>query len=234
MDDERSTKLEEICKELDALTLSYLTKLEEYTVHWQDAGKQMGQGFLHLAHAKYTMGAGTISQFSYDKRMKAQLIIESEDYPHPKLRISNRPFVEDTEEDGYENSEKEEKHVDNPSEGLRRRQGHKPADENESEWVKEVLEDSTDNGEYEMNEKRPIKSSTKGDKKKTMKDPLHWFGLLVSPSLRASQHHFKAATAELIEQINRVNELKTLETRFHELKSLKLELMEKDIVINGR
>ncbi|KAI9494551.1 hypothetical protein BDB00DRAFT_818511 [Zychaea mexicana] len=64
--------IETVCTELDALALTYLDKLEEYTQTWQITTNQLQQGFLHLAHAKYTMGSGRISQCSYDERMKAQ------------------------------------------------------------------------------------------------------------------------------------------------------------------
>lgn len=95
--------------------------------------------------------------------------------------------------DEEKEDEKEDEAYNNSNEiGLRRRQVRKQEDENESEWVQDGSKDDTDKGEYEMNEKRPVKSSTKNKKKKKpIRDPLHWFGLLVSPSLRTSQHHFK-------------------------------------------
>lgn len=69
--------------------------------------------------------------------------------------------------------------------------------------------------------------------KKTNKDPLHWFGLFVSPSLRTSQKSFKLgkwlifccklinrvfiATEKLIDQVNTIIELKEMEERYHDL-----------------
>ncbi|KAI8079139.1 hypothetical protein BDF21DRAFT_340362 [Thamnidium elegans] len=64
---------ESICEELDTLALDYLTVLNEYTHAWKNTGNEFQQGFLDLAHAKYTMGARTISHYSYDERMKALL-----------------------------------------------------------------------------------------------------------------------------------------------------------------
>ncbi|KAI8355699.1 hypothetical protein BD560DRAFT_335795 [Blakeslea trispora] len=64
---------ESVCKELDALTVSYFDKLSEYNQQWTKAGESLQKGFVDLAHAKYTMGPRTISQFSYDERMKALL-----------------------------------------------------------------------------------------------------------------------------------------------------------------
>jgi hypothetical protein len=68
-----SAKYEAICKELDTLSISYLDKLNEYSQQWKDTSNHFQQGFLDLAHAKYTMGARTISHYSYDERMKATL-----------------------------------------------------------------------------------------------------------------------------------------------------------------
>ncbi|CAO3664973.1 unnamed protein product [Rhizopus stolonifer] len=53
--------------------------------------------------------------------------------------------------------------------------------------------------------------------KKTNNDPLHWFGLFVSPSLRTSQKSFKSATEKLIDQVNTIRELKEMEERYRDL-----------------
>lgn len=36
------------------------------------------------------------------------------------------------------------------------------------------------------------------EESKSIRDPLHWFGVLIPPALRASQSHFKNATMENI------------------------------------
>lgn len=90
MSNEEETTLDAVCKELDALALDYLQKIDEYTQLWRHtsstlqqvfiyilsvafADKRSIKGFLQLAHAKYTMGSNTISKCSYDERMKAQI-----------------------------------------------------------------------------------------------------------------------------------------------------------------
>ncbi|KAI8975480.1 hypothetical protein BDF20DRAFT_878971 [Mycotypha africana] len=67
------SKYEVICEELDVVTITYFAKLYEYTQTWKEAANQLQQGFMDLAHAKYTMGSHRISQYSYDERMKAAL-----------------------------------------------------------------------------------------------------------------------------------------------------------------
>jgi hypothetical protein len=69
------------------------------------------------------------------------------------------------------------------SKGLRQRT------ENETEWMQRK-DLKTGKEEYEMDEKKPVKKVRKMPTKANG-DPLHWFGLLVSPSLRTSQDHFQ-------------------------------------------
>ncbi|KAI9303616.1 hypothetical protein BJ944DRAFT_165124 [Cunninghamella echinulata] len=66
-------QLEAIYNKLDALTVTYLTKLNQYTLNRNTSSDRLQKGFMDLAHAKYTMGAKTISHYSYDERMKAKL-----------------------------------------------------------------------------------------------------------------------------------------------------------------
>lgn len=71
---------------------------------------------------------------------------------------------------------------------------HHTNDRPTSEWVQDKgLKDTANRNEFEMNEKRPLQRTVNGSSRKVTnrRDPLHWFGLLVSPSLRSSQDHFK-------------------------------------------
>ncbi|KAI8973012.1 hypothetical protein BDB01DRAFT_729728 [Pilobolus umbonatus] len=67
------SQYEIVCEELDDLTISYLNKLSEYTQQWTETSREFQEGYMDLAHAKYTMGTTTVSRYSYDKRMKASL-----------------------------------------------------------------------------------------------------------------------------------------------------------------
>ncbi|KAL1933008.1 hypothetical protein VTP01DRAFT_8686 [Rhizomucor pusillus] len=215
-------ELELVCKELDDLALQYLGKLEEYTHQRQITSSRLQQGFLHLAHAKYTMGSGKISQYSYDERMKAQVRVSIDNHGEtPKIRLisSNEEVLKDKSGNSHEGRE---------ATGIRQR--HTKKQEN-SEWIQdENLRDSAEREEYEMNEKRP---TLNGRKKATGKrDPLHWFGLLVSPSLRFSQDHFKTATVLLIDQMNSIIELDKLEAKYRSLEAKKSQLTSRLTSIN--
>ncbi|GAA5810211.1 hypothetical protein MFLAVUS_003630 [Mucor flavus] len=198
---------ESICEELDTLALDYLTILNEYTHAWKNTGNEFQQGFLDLAHAKYTMGARTISHYSYDERMKALLQVEIEDSNSIQIKHVLPPIKVEKKKE----------------QGLRKR--HEPEKKKNSEWVQTEDNSLSDKDEIELDEKKNKKKIKKSG------DPLHWFGLFVSPSLRTSQDHFKTATEQLILQVNRTNELKRIEKRYHELQEEKLVLKLKKTTI---
>lgn len=111
----------------------------------------------------------------------------------------------------------------NKEEGMRKR--HEPVKKKNSEWVQTEDNSVSDKDDIELDEKKNKKKIKKSG------DPLHWFGLFVSPSLRTSQDHFKTATEQLIHQVNRVNQLKYIEKRYHELQEEKLVLKLKQTTI---
>ncbi|KAL7311948.1 hypothetical protein PS15m_009655 [Mucor circinelloides] len=168
-----SNNYKAICQELDNLSISYLTKLSEYSQQWKETGGQFQKGFLDLAHAKYTMGARTVSHFSYDERMKAILQVEIDDQSKIHTKTLAPPV-------------KQKPTLDEKKDGLRKRNIHEPEKKKNSEWV--AVEEKPQDG------KDDIELDEKKNKKKIKKsgDPLHWFGLFVSPSLRTSQEHFKS------------------------------------------
>ncbi|KAG2211547.1 hypothetical protein INT46_006563 [Mucor plumbeus] len=206
-----SNNYESICEELDSLSISYLTKLNEYTQQWKETGNQFQKGFLDLAHAKYTMGARTISHFSYDERMKAILQVEIDDQDKIHSKTLTPPV--------------KSKQTLDKKEGLRKRNIHEPEKKKNSEWVAVEDKPQNDNDDIELDEKK--------NKKKIKKscDPLHWFGLFVSPSLRTTQEHFKSVTEQLVNQVNRIHELESMEKRYHQLQEEKLSIKLKDTML---
>ncbi|KAI9476092.1 MAG: hypothetical protein EXX96DRAFT_575754 [Benjaminiella poitrasii] len=157
------------------------------------------------------MGSRTISSYSYDERMKATLQVEIDKQIQTKIV----PLPKEEEKEKSESTDSEDKHSE-----LRKRNVRKGTDEDEgSEWVKVEEDDiKIKDNDIKLTEK---KETTKNNKDKS-RDPLHWFGLLVSPSLRTSQEHFKSATEQLVQQVNKINELKMLEKRYQELREEKI------------
>lgn len=156
------------------------------------------------------MGSRTISQCSYDERMKALLRVSVHwkrghafygvaDLVLPPIRNvvetpnEKRIHLVSSEEQEEKRPLSDQKSENYPNAEQRLlRQRSRPNSVAESEWVQdENLNDAADRDEYEMNEKRPIKTKSKQKGVTSIGDPLHWFGLLVSPSLRDSQQQFK-------------------------------------------
>jgi hypothetical protein len=66
--------------------------------------------------------------------------------------------------------------------GLRQRKGTTKGQQKDSEEEGDAKEHKADKPDSAEKEKKAVK---------TNRNPLHWFGLLVSPSLRTSQGHFQ-------------------------------------------
>ncbi|ORZ07596.1 hypothetical protein BCR42DRAFT_425833 [Absidia repens] len=195
--------LDLVCKELDQLALTYLYKLNRYTQARTITTSELQKGFLGLAHAKYTMGAKTISHFSYDERMKAQVQLKvdySAKSPYTMTHIPSETLEPSTK-----------------TKGLRQRI------EKESEWMQKDPDDVAENEEFEMDEKKPLKKGRRIIK--AIGNPLHWFGLLVSPSLRTSQDHFQTATTHLIDLANMIHDLQIMEQQYQALQDKKDHLI---------
>ncbi|SAM04708.1 hypothetical protein [Absidia glauca] len=205
-------RLESVCRELDDLTLLYLSKLNQYTQSRTTTTHTLEKGFLDLAHAKYTMGAKTISHLSYDERMKAQVEL-SVDRGSSSTYTLTRPSAEVSAEDS-------EAVTSDDDQGLRQRKG----------TTKGQQKDSEEDDAKEHKADKP--DSAKKEKKaaKTNHNPLHWFGLLVSPSLRTSQGHFQIATTHLVDLANLVHDLDTLDQQYEGLKNEKRQLLEQQSI----
>ncbi|CAO3651161.1 unnamed protein product [Mucor fragilis] len=159
------------------------------------------------------MGARTVSHFSYDERMKAVLQVEIDSQSKMHAKTIAPPIV------------KPKPAPDEKKDGLRKRNVHEPEKKKNSEWV--AVEEKPQSG------KDDIELDEKKNKKKIKKsgDPLHWFGLFVSPSLRTSQEHFKSAAEQLVDQVNRIRELETMEERYHQLQEEKLAIKLQETVL---
>lgn len=201
-------QLEEICSRLDEALLEYLNLISNYQENWQQISKDLEGAFMQLAHAKYTMGPGRLTQDQYDGRMQAATRIlisqnlgveeEKKHYNHQFSLISGY-----LENDENIIDESESSQIIDSSSTLRRRN------------VKE-LETKTDN----------TAKTDKPQKKKIIRDPLHWFGLLVPPSLRDSQKHFKQGLVNMVNLLNLRNEILEKEAQYKIMKQEKEKIMQ--------
>ncbi|KAI8074044.1 hypothetical protein BC940DRAFT_79077 [Gongronella butleri] len=201
--------LQSISQKLDTLSLAYLSKMNDYAHQRSAVAKELQKGFLDLAHAKYTMGAKTISHFSYDERMKAQVRVGQHDSDDDdKEDKSGHTANDDTFNEFFI-----QRTDDATNKTLRQRKTNRG-----EVWVQKEPQDDEDQQEWELDEKKSGKKSTKV---RANNDPLHWFGLLVSPSLRTSQDHFKKALPHIVEIANMVRQLEVLEKQYKDLEAKK-------------
>ncbi|CEI98285.1 hypothetical protein RMCBS344292_12397 [Rhizopus microsporus] len=160
-----SDNYEMTCQELDTITSTYLSKLEEYMQMCNETANHFQQTWL-------------MQSIQWEQELFRVI----------HMTVFNREIENDLVCVMNDNKEKEEQ-----VEGLRNRH------------QKEQIQ-SKDDSKDESN-----------DTKMKNHDPLYWFGLLVSPSLRTSQKHFSLATERLIDQVNRIKELRELEIKYKEL-----------------
>ncbi|ORZ09468.1 hypothetical protein BCR42DRAFT_381539 [Absidia repens] len=197
--------LDQVCSELDQLTLDYLSKINQYTLDRTSTSGEVQKGFLDLAHAKYTMGTKTISRFSYDERMKAQVQLKvdhNNNTPYTMTRLS--PEILELESKTTEEAQLRQRKEDKSKQGNR---------DSDSEKEK-------DDGTKDKVEKKTAKTNG---------NPLHWFGFLVSSSLRTSQNHFQTAITHYIDLANLIHELEIMEQQYQYLKKKKQELMDQQL-----
>ncbi|KAI9318046.1 hypothetical protein BX666DRAFT_1934276 [Dichotomocladium elegans] len=187
-------ELVSVCEKLDALALEYLDKMEAYSHIRDRASEHFQQGFLHLAHAKYAMGTSKISSLSYDGRMKAQIRVCHDDKTG-LISFMDGPLEESKDDE-------EQKIESTPVTATVRPRRRK-----------NVAQKDVDDKENEQ-PGTPTQPSPETKKKTTTKNPLHWFGLFVSPSLRISQTHFVKATHELLDHVNCLKDLAQLEKQY--------------------
>ncbi|RUS19427.1 hypothetical protein BC937DRAFT_87500 [Endogone sp. FLAS-F59071] len=197
-----ASELVDIASRLDDLFLEYLDLVGDYVEQWKTVEKAMNQGFLDLAHAKYTMGTSKIGRLSYDQRTKAKsrVIIDPTNITHPfSLTLTSSTTASTYAPDP------------NPLEfGLRKRT-----------TTKDPTPSSDDSPPSSDVSPPSSKATSPGDR-----DPLHWFGVLVSPSLRSAQGHFKQILPDVIEQSNARARILQLESRIKELKEEKRAVIE--------
>ncbi|CAG8480189.1 727_t:CDS:2 [Funneliformis caledonium] len=198
--------MEEICIKLDKVLLEYMDLISIYQENWQKISKDLECGYLQLAHSKYTMGPGRLSKDQFDGRMQAvtrSLISEVEE---EILKEHNYQFTLINgylENDDIIPDESESNQINNNSSTLRRRN---------------IKESET--------EPNVTTKTEQPSKKQIVRDPIHWFGLLVPSTLRESQKHFKQSLVNMVGLLNIRNEILMKEVQFKKLKNQKEMIMQ--------
>lgn len=174
-DPKAGTGVEELRDQLDALWDKHLTLLDAYHQAQQQIARHFSSGFFDLAQATFKSTTRVrYGQEYYDDRMQAttrfEASIDNKDVSCLALRnndipsLSTKDMARETTKESTEKSQVPDK-----------------------EPNKQTHEDKSE--EQEEN----IKSEDKEQAHTKIRDPLHWYGILVPPSLRASQKSFNSA-----------------------------------------
>ncbi|THY88228.1 hypothetical protein D6C95_07129 [Aureobasidium pullulans] len=211
--------VDELRDQLDALWEKHLTLLDSYHQAQQQLARHFSSGFFDLAQATFKSTTRVrYGQEYYDDRMQATRRFEAStddnDLPCLALKADDTSPSTDTSNEhstksGEKSSEKEagEKKTEEP-EQQPTPPSTPPRDPDEEEPSKEQ-------------EEQDKSKTTSGQDKAQNKpcDPLHWYGILVPPALRASQKSFiSAVESPLIEAANSAQALRLVAVEIRKLR----------------
>lgn len=197
--------VDELRDQLDALWENHLTLLDSYHQAQQQIARHFSSGFFDLAQATFKSTTRVrYGQEYYDDRMQAttrfEASIDNKDVSHLALILNDTPSPS-TKGSDKESTDKS------------------PDFDNDSN--KQGQEDTSD--EQEDRDKPEQQEQDKpDDKAKThnkVRDPLHWYGILVPPSLRASQKSFISAIHDpVIDATNAAQALRRVDMDIRKLR----------------
>ncbi|TIA13645.1 hypothetical protein D6C80_06173 [Aureobasidium pullulans] len=211
--------VDELRDQLDALWEKHLTLLDSYHQAQQQLARHFSSGFFDLAQATFKSTSRVrYGQEYYDDRMQATRRFEAStndnDVPCLALKADDTSPSTDTSNEhstksGEKSSDKEakKKKTEEP-EQQPTPPSTPPGDPDEEEPSKEQEEQDTS------------KTTSHQDKaQKKPRDPLHWYGILVPPALRASQKSFiSAVESPLIEAANSAQALRLVAVEIRKLR----------------
>lgn len=208
--------VQELRDKLDALWEKHLTLLDSYHQAQQDIARHFSSGFFDLAQATFKSTSRVrYGQESYDDRMQAttrfNVSIDDQDVPCLVLELhdTTSPSTEDSNGDsnkGLSNRKADEKEEDTP--GQQPTPPTTPPRESEKQLPEKQKQENESETAYD-------KEATK----KKVRDPIHWYGILVPPSLRSSQKSFKSAIQNpVIEAANSAQALRHINMEIRKLR----------------
>ncbi|CAD0100824.1 unnamed protein product [Aureobasidium mustum] len=208
--------VDELRDQLDALWEKHLTLLDSYHQAQQQIARHFSSGFFDLAQATFKSTTRVrYGQESYDDRMQAitrfDTSVDDHDIPCLALKVNDTTPQSTTGESTKSADDRlDEKLV--VEEDVTPSQQPTPPSTPPRESDEELLEKQSQEN----------KSDTTGDKEpsqKKVRDPIHWYGILVPPSLRSSQKSFKSAIQDpIIEAANSAQALRHINMEIRKLR----------------
>ncbi|THY05060.1 hypothetical protein D6D01_10041 [Aureobasidium pullulans] len=211
------TGVDELRDQLDALWEKHLTLLDSYHQAQQQLAHHFSSGFFDLAQATFKSTTRVrYGQEYYDDRMQAtrrfEALTDDNDLPCLALKADDTSPSTDTSnkhstKSGEKSSDKEAK--------------EKKTDQSEQQQPTPPSTPPRDTEEEKLSEEQDKSKTTSGQDKaqKKPRDPLHWYGILVPPALRASQKSFiSAIESPLIEAANSAQALRFVAVEIRKLR----------------
>ena len=212
------SKMEDVCDELDQLTLEFFDNLELLREKRECLNASLRDGHLNLSKARYSMGNKSVGALQYSDKMDCALYhVENLSSNEPentcatfKLQKTFPGKVKEASKTGA-NETVEGKNI------LRRRKPQK------SDSLRDESDEITGVEELSLSkeEKLPMDGSSNG----YVQDPLKWFGILVPGCLRTGQKDFQSAIELSCELANLETKLREIIDKFKALKTRKRELI---------
>ncbi|KAH0367788.1 hypothetical protein KCU65_g4415, partial [Aureobasidium melanogenum] len=204
--------VDELRDQLDALWEKHLTLLDSYHQAQQQIARHFSSGFFHLAQATFKSTTRVrYGQEYYDDRMQAttrfDAAVDDHDLPRLALRVDDTPSPSTKD---LNNKSPDEK-TDKKEEETPAQQPTPPSTPPTKSEEKLPEEQSHENKSEKTDDKEPAQ--------KKVRDPIHWYGILVPPSLRSSQNSFKSAIQNpVIEAANSAQALRHVNMEIRKLR----------------
>ena len=202
--------MESICEKLDETLLDFFDNLGQLYEQQGRLGDLMKSGFLDLSRARYNMGTNSVTPAQFNREeMKALFKLDVfQDNGSTVLELISQETVK------KETGTKEETNL------RKRNILEKDGDQKGNVTVETVgLSDIS----------KEVDGSVMDDeRKKSIVDPINWFGVLVPQNLRRSQSSFKAAIDISVTIANLKLNLSELRIKYSKLLSDKEDLLKKE------
>ncbi|XP_078376790.1 vacuolar ATPase assembly protein VMA22-like [Oculina patagonica] len=208
--------MEDICIQLDQLTVEFFDNLERLQEKREYLNAAVRDGHLNLSKARYSMGNKSVGALQYSHRMDCALFHIEGAYSKDQSEDNCMTLEMKKTLPGkvIEASKADFEGKDDERNVLRRRKPQKSNSVNDEITGIEELSLSKE-------DKLPVDSSSNG----CVQDPLKWFGILVPGCLRTGQKNFQSAIELSCEMVNLEFKLKEMIERFKALKARKRELI---------
>ncbi|KEQ61330.1 uncharacterized protein M437DRAFT_17531, partial [Aureobasidium melanogenum CBS 110374] len=207
---------DELRDQLDSLWEKHLTLLDSYHQAQQQIARHFSSGFFNLAQATFKSTTRVrYGQEYYDDRMQAitrfDASIDDHELPHLALKIDDTTLTTTKNSNKDSTTKSSNDIVDEKEEDAPAQQPTPPSTPPTESEEKRPDEQSHEN--------KSEQADGKESAQKKVRDPIHWYGILVPPSLRSSQTSFKSAIQNpIIEAANSAQALRHVSMEIRKLR----------------